>query len=104
MDQVKPQELHRVIQYVTGQTSYSLEDISLILETTFRELSSLAKTTSATFQRRHILEYLTLWTIQQTGFPEPMVREILECAGRWLDEMCQTVENHQQEFSDQADN
>ena len=100
---MKPQELHRVIQYVTGQTSYSREDISLILETTFQELSSLANTASMTFYRPQILEYLTLWTIHQTGFPEPMIREILESAGRWLDEMCQTVGIHQAETFDQPD-
>lgn len=98
------QELHRVIQYVTVQTSYSREDICLILETTFRELFSLAQTSSESFQRPHILEYLTIWTIRQTGFSEPMIREILDCAGRWLDDVCQTVEIHQPELFDQADN
>ena len=98
-----PQEIQKVVQYVTVQTSYSREDIGIILETTFRELSSLAQTSSESLQRSHIVEYLTLWTIRQTGFPEPMIREILECAGRWLDALCQAIENHQPQLLDQAD-
>ena len=101
---MKLQEIHRVAQYVTARTSYSREDITTILETTFSELSALAETSAETYQRSHLLEYVTHWTIRQTHFPEPMIREILECAGKWLDEMCQTVETPQPEHFDPADN
>ena len=33
-----------------------------------------------------------------------MIREILECAGKWLDEICQTVETPQPERFDPAEN
>ena len=101
---MKPQEINRVAQYVTARTSYSREDTTTILETTFSELSALAETSAETYQRSHVLEYVTHWTIRQTNFPEPMIREILECAGKWLDEICQTVETPQPEHFDPADN
>ena len=100
---MKPQEINRVAQYVTARTSYSREDTTTILETTFSELSALAETSVETYQRADLLEYVTQWTIRQTNFPEPMIREILECAGRWLDEICQTVETSQPEPFDSAD-
>lgn len=100
---MEPQEINRVVQYVTAQTSYSRSEIATILETTFRELSALAQTSSETIRRPQVLEYVTHWTIRQTQFPETMIREILETAGRWLNEMCRAIETHQPELFDQID-
>ena len=101
---MKPDEINRVIQYVTARTSYDRDCVATIVNTGFGELTSLTETSSQTFKRDSLLEYVTQWTLHQTELPEPMVREILECAGRWLDEMCRTVEIHQPELQDKADN
>ena len=98
------QEINRVVQYVTSRTSYSRNDIATIIETTFRELSALANTSAETFQRDQLLEYVTRWTIHQTQFPEHMIREVLEDAGRWLDQVCQSVETHEPELFDETNN
>jgi hypothetical protein len=37
------------------------------------------------------MEYVSQWTIKRTGQPEPLVREVLGCAGRWLDEVYEEV-------------
>lgn len=85
------QEMNRVVQYVTARTSYARETVAEIIETGLSELSSLAASHSRRFEREALLEYICRWTMQRTGQPEPLVREILGCAGRWLDEICQTV-------------
>lgn len=95
-----PQELQRAIQYITARTSYDRESITAIVTAGFTELAALAETRSRDFEREALLEYITHWTIRKTGFAEPMVREVLECAGRWLDDMVQSVEVHHPELLD----
>lgn len=80
-------ELQRVVQYVTACTSYARETVSDILRTGFTELSSLAASSRQPFEREALLEYVSQWTIKRTGQPEPLVREVLSCAGRWLDDV-----------------
>ena len=81
------QELHRVVQYVIARTSYGRETVADILHTGLGELSVLATHSSRPFERDDLLEYVSQWTIKRTGQPEPLVREVLGCAGRWLDEV-----------------
>ncbi len=85
------QEINRAIQYVTASTSYDRETVAGILKTDFGELEALATSTQRTFERDALMEYVCRWTMQRTGQPEPLVREILGCAGRWLDQMCDMV-------------
>jgi len=80
------QELHRIVQYVTASTSYARETVADILHTGLGELSTLATHSTRSFERDALLEYVSQWTIKRTGQPEPLVREVLGCAGRWLDE------------------
>jgi hypothetical protein len=80
-------ELQRVVQYVTASTSHARETVSDILRTGFAELSSLALDSTRPFERDALLEYVSQWTIKRTEQPEPLVREVLSCAGRWLDEV-----------------
>lgn len=80
------QELHRVVQYVIARTSYGRETVADILHTGLGELSALAAHSTRPFEREALLEYVSQWTIKHTGQPEPLVREVLGCAGRWLDE------------------
>ncbi len=79
-------ELHRVVQYVTASTSYARDTVSDILRTGLGELSALAAQSTRPFERGALLEYISQWTIKRTGQPEPLVREVLGCASRWLDE------------------
>ncbi len=76
------QEINRAIQYVTASTSYGRENVAEILRTGFTELTSLAATSSRVFDREILLEYVCQWTMKRTGYPEPLVREVLGCAGR----------------------
>jgi hypothetical protein len=78
-------ELNRAIQYVTASTSYARDTVSDIIRTGLHELSSFATASSRRFDRTALLEYVCMWTIRKSGQPEPLVREILGCAGRWLD-------------------
>ena len=80
-------ELHRIVQYVTASTSYARDTVSDILRTGLGELSALAVHSTRPFEREALLEYVSQWTIKRTGQPEPLVREVLGCAGRWLDEV-----------------
>lgn len=80
-------ELHRVVQYVTASTSYARDTVSDILHIGLGELSALAAHSTRPFEREALLEYVSQWTIKRTGQPEPLVREVLGCAGRWLDEV-----------------
>ena len=84
-------ELQRVIQYITGQLSYGLPMTSDVLRTGFGELAALAQTTTAKLDRESIVAYICAYTAKKTGHPEPMVREILESGGRWLDQACEAL-------------
>lgn len=85
------QELNRAVQYVMASTSYGRETVEAILTTGFAELADLAVQSSTPFDRATLLEYVCRWTMAKTGQPEPLVREVLECAGRWLDELYATL-------------
>ena len=80
------QELNRAVQFVTASTSYGRDMVADIITTGFAELAVLASTSTQRFEREVLLEYVCRWTIVKTGQPEPVVREVLGCAGRWLDE------------------
>ncbi len=88
---MKENEINRAVQYVTAATSYGRETVAEIVRTGLLEMGNLANTSSRRFDRATLLEYVCRWTIARTGHPEPLVREVLECAGRWLDEMYETV-------------
>ncbi len=92
------QELHRIVQYVTASTSYARETVADILHTGLGELSSLAIHSTRPFERDALLEYVSQWTIKRTGQPEPLVREVLGCAGRWLDEAYAEIAARQPEI------
>jgi len=96
------QEINRVVQYVTASTSYSRDTVAGILETGFAELSALAQGSSRRFDRDTLLEYVSQWTMKRTGQPEPLVREVLGCAGRWLDDVCEQTAAQQSELSGQS--
>ena len=85
------QEINRVIQYVTASTAYGRELIAEIVHTGLGELVTLATQSSRHFDRDTLLEYVSQWTIRRTGQPEPLVREVLGCAGRWLDDLYEEV-------------
>jgi hypothetical protein len=92
------QELNRAIQYVTASTSYSRELVAEILRTGLGELTTLATQSTRHFERESLLEYVLQWTIKRTGHPEPLVREILGCAGHWLDELYEDIARRQPEL------
>ena len=89
------QELHRVVQYVTASTYYGRDTVADILRTGLGELSALATQSTRSFERDALLEYVSQWTIKRTGQPEPLVREVLGCAGRWLDEIYDEIATQQ---------
>jgi hypothetical protein len=91
------QEMNRAVQYVTASTSYGRDTVASILETGLGELTELAVQSTRLFERDTLLEYVSQWTIKRTGQPEPLVREVLGCAGRWLDEVYQEVSKRQSE-------
>ena len=91
------QELNRAVQYVVASTSYGRETVEEIMRTGFGELTHLATTSSKTFDRAVLVEYILQWTLAKTGHPEPLVREILDCAGRWLDEVYATLQQQDPE-------
>ncbi len=96
-------ELHRVVQYVTARTSYGRDTVAEVLRTGLGELSAMAAHSTSSFDRDTLLEYVSQWTIKQTGQSEPLVREILGCAGRWLDEACDELATRQSiEFRPQS--
>lgn len=82
------QEINRVIQYVTASTSYGQESVGEVIRVAFQELQDMAATSAKSYSRNILQEYVCQWTLKKTGQPEPFVREILECSGRWLDQMC----------------
>jgi hypothetical protein len=90
-------ELQRIIQYVTGQLSYGLPVTSEVVLTGFGEIAHLAKTHTAKLDRETILAYICAYTVKKTGQPEPIVREILDAGGRWLDQACVALERQENE-------
>jgi len=91
------QELNRAVQYVIARTSYGRDTVAEILKTGLSEMTSLAMQSAERFERSVLLEYVCQWTIKQTGYPEPLVREILGCASRWLDEVYEEITKRQPE-------
>ena len=91
------QELQRAVQYVTASTSYGRDTVADILKTGLSEMTSLAMQSSERFERDVLLEYVCQWTIKRTSQPEPLVREILGCASRWLDEVYEEIAKRQAE-------
>ena len=91
------QELNRAVQYVTASTSYGRDTVAEILKTGLSEMTSLAMQSSERFERDVLLEYVCQWTIKHTGQSEPLVREVLGCAGRWLDEVYEEITKRQPE-------
>jgi hypothetical protein len=85
------QEINRAVQYVTAATSYDREVVERIVRTGLLELVSLAASDTLSCGREPLLEYVCQWTMKRTEQPEPLVREVLGCAGRWLDEVCDDV-------------
>jgi hypothetical protein len=80
-------EVNRAVQYVTASTSYGRETVAEVIRTGLAELTALAATSSLQAGRETILAFVCQWTIKRTGYPEPLVWEVLGYAGRWLDEM-----------------
>ncbi|HSL02104.1 MAG TPA: hypothetical protein VK901_01020 [Nitrospiraceae bacterium] len=91
------QELNRAVQYVTASTSYGRDTVAEILKTGLGEMTTLAMQSSERFERDVLLEYVCQWTIKRTGQTEPLVREILGCASRWLDEVYDEISKRQSE-------
>jgi hypothetical protein len=98
------QEINRAIQYVTASTSYGRETVAEILKTGLGELVMLATQSSRQFERDTLMEYVSQWTIKRTGQPEPLVREVLGCAGRWLDDMYEEVAKRQSDVLGRSTN
>jgi hypothetical protein len=107
-DLMTDQELNRAVQYVTASTSYGRDMVAEILTTGLGEMTSLSMQSSERFDREVLLEYVCQWTIKRTGQTEPLVREILGCASRWLDEVYEEIAKRQPEAlglsSDDDDN
>jgi hypothetical protein len=91
------QELNRAVQYVTASTSYGRDTVAEILKTGLSEMTLLATQSSERFERDVLLEYVCQWTIKRTAQSEPLVREILGCASRWLDELYEEISKRQPE-------
>ena len=89
------QEVKRAIQYVTASTSYARETVAEILGVGFTELINMGRGSSRSIDRETLLEYVCQWTLKRTGHPEPLVREVLGCAGRWMDAMCEHIVREQ---------
>lgn len=90
------QEINRAIQYVTAATSYGRDTVAEILRTGLSELSLLSIQSTRRFEREDLLGYLCQWAMKRTGHPEPLVREVLDGAGRWLDEVATTLEQRRE--------
>lgn len=90
------QEINRAIQYVTAATSHGRDTVAEILRTGLSELSLLSVQSTRRFEREDLLGYLCQWTMKRTGHPEPLVREVLDGAGRWLDEVATTLEQRRE--------
>ncbi len=90
-------ELQRIIQYVTARLSYGLPETTEIVRTGFGELLELATTSTTRLERDAILAYVVAYTAKKTGHSEPMVREVLEAGGRWLDQACEDLAKRENE-------
>jgi hypothetical protein len=97
------QEINRAVQYVVASTSYGRDTVAQIITTGFAELSAMAATSSKRFDRPTLLEYVCRWTMAKTGQPEPLVREVLGCAGRWLDELYDALMREHAEWQQKSD-
>jgi hypothetical protein len=97
------QEINRAVQYVVASTSYGRDTVEQIITTGFAELSAMAATSSTQFDRSTLLEYVCRWTMAKTGQPEPLVREVLGCAGRWLDELYDALLREHPEWQEKPD-
>ncbi|MCE3222412.1 MAG: hypothetical protein K0S58_592 [Nitrospira sp.] len=97
------QEINRAIQYVTAATSYGRDTVAEILRTGLSELSVLSMQSTRRFEREDLLGYLCQWTMKRTGHPEPLVREVLDGAGRWLDEVAMTLAQRDEEAAKAGD-
>ena len=60
-------------------------------------MTALAMQSLEQFEREVLLEYVCQWTIKRTGQTEPLVREVLGCASRWLDEVYEEIAKRQPE-------
>jgi hypothetical protein len=98
------QELHRAVQYVTASTSYARDTVAEILKTGLGELTVMATQSTRQFERETLLEYVSQWTIKRTGQPETLVREVLGCAGRWLDEVYEEIAKRQSDLLRKSSN
>jgi len=98
------QEINRAIQYVTASTSYGRDTVAEIVKTGLGELVTLATQSSRQFEREALMEYVSQWTIKRTGQPESLVREVLGCAGRWLDDMYEEVAKRQPDVLGRSSN
>ena len=85
------QEINRAIQYVTAATSYGRDTVADILRTGLSELAQLSTQSTRRFELEDLMGYLCQWTMKRTGHPEPLVREVLDGAGRWLDDVATTL-------------
>ncbi len=97
------QEINRAVQYVVASTSYGRDTVAQIITTGFAELSAMAATSSTQFDRLTLLEYVCQWTMAKTGQPEPLVREVLGCAGRWLDELYEALKREHPEWQQKSE-
>lgn len=96
-------EVNRAVQYVTASTSYGRETVAEVIRTGLAELTVLATTSSLQAGKETILEYVCQWTIKRTGYPEPLVREVLGYAGRWLDAMYERLAREHPELFQESD-
>jgi len=103
MGAMTDQEINRAVQYVVASTSYGRETVAQIITTGFAELSAMATASSKQFDRPTLLEYVCRWTMAKTGQPEPLVREVLGCAGRWLDELYDALMREHPEWQQKSD-
>ena len=97
------QEINRAIQYVTAATSYGRDTVAEVLRTGLSELAQLSTQSTCRFEREDLRGYLCLWTMKRTVHPEPLVREVLDGAGRWLDEVATTVAQRREAQADGGD-
>ncbi len=97
------QEINRAIQYVTAATSYGRDTVAEILRTGLSELSLLSTQSTRRFEREDLLGYVCQWTMKRTGHPEPLVREVLDGAGRWLDEVAATLADRREAETQSGD-
>jgi hypothetical protein len=89
---------------VTASTSYARDTVAEILKTGLGELTVMATQSTRQFERETLLEYVSQWTIKRTGQPETLVREVLGCAGRWLDEVYEEIAKRQPDLLQKSSN